>query len=707
MNVTVNHLLSTHAAQELPVYQVAHLLSRLRTSISGDGACVYEYHRSSHHLRLVAHDGLTDLVETTRETLSRWFKSAADPSFPDAAPILLTLLELSGTPFQSALLFPLVVDEDVTLILALFSMDAGTYTLDHADHAMLQVLRLLLENHYTLKRLSQDYATAQSILSTARAIAENPSPQHVVNLLRETLLEAHISTCALLIYGPRREDSPFEYLEIRGTWSRRLNEFGIATGVKLYLKDYPALIEQMDKRGVLTLKVRGGKQHFDPLTRSLIRAERIRSLALISLGTGAHRLGLLALGTEKPHEFSAHELDNYKTVGEFLAISAMAQVLRAQRDRIEQGRIAMMESVTDGVVMVLPGGAGGHVLTINNRFLKLFGVPETGVNGIALVELLDAMQIPEGVRRELRAEWQSTPVADPDIHRGEFSMIHADGYPVDTEWYSAPVYQDKTVLGRIYIFHDVTSERTAQRLRAKFLSSISHELRTPLTAIRGFAEFILEATGDQLPDLAREYTEIILNSSKHLNRVFNDMIEITRADAGEMKLHKGDLHLPDVIIDVVARLQMHYKSKKQKVILDLNDDLPPVHVDQDRISQVVTNLLTNAIKYSPEKGNIFISTHLVEKTRDLPEEAPHDLHLPAILVTVRDEGKGLTHEEAEKVFMPFFRTEDAKRAKIEGVGLGLAVTRSIVEVHRGKIWAMPNTKTEGGMFMFTIPTNRS
>ncbi len=337
----------------------------------------------------------------------------------------------------------------------------------------------------------------------------------------------------------------------------------------------------------------------------------------------------------------------------------------------------------------------------------MFEVSEQHAEGDTLIHLLKQMQIPEGVRQELRAAWLSTPVRDPSTRRSEFRMVNSEGQPLDVEWYSAPVYQDADVLGRIYIFHDATPERAAQRLRAAFLSRISHELRTPLTSIRGFAEFILEATGDQLPDLAREYTEIILNSAKHLNTVFTDMIEITRADAGELKLHKTEAHLPDIVIEIVARMELQVKARSQKVIMDVDDDLPPVNVDVDRISQVITNLLTNAIKYSPEGGKIRLTTDLITSTDTLPDSAPPDVVLPAILVSVSDEGKGLSKEEADKVFMPFFRTEEAKTRRIEGVGLGLAVTRSIVEVHRGKIWAVPNTRAAGGCFMFTIPTVRS
>jgi signal transduction histidine kinase len=235
---------------------------------------------------------------------------------------------------------------------------------------------------------------------------------------------------------------------------------------------------------------------------------------------------------------------------------------------------------------------------------------------------------------------------------------------------------------------------------------VSHELRTPLTSIQGFAEFILEATSDKLPDLAREYTEIILSSAKRLKTIFDEMIQITRADAGKLQLNKEDAHLPDLIIDVGAQMELQYKQRKQQLLLDLDDDLPPVNIDVTKITQVLVNLMTNAIKYSPEGGKISVSTRLVSGIEALPEDAPKDIVLPAILVSISDDGKGLSREEADQVFMPFFRTEEARKNKIEGVGLGLAVTRSIIEVHRGKIWAVPRPRAEGGCFQLTLPTVR-
>ena len=222
--------------------------------------------------------------------------------------------------------------------------------------------------------------------------------------------------------------------------------------------------------------------------------------------------------------------------------------------------------------------------------------------------------------------------ARPAVQRGEFNMIHPDGFPAAIEWYSAPVHHDNRVMGRMYIFHDASASRTAANLRANFVSRVSHELRTPLTSIRGFAEFILEELGDELPDLAREYTEIILNSARHLNALFSEVIEITRADTGEMNLHLTNAHLPDLIIDVVALLELSYKERGQIVIMELDDDAPPVSVDDNRITQVLTNLLNNAIKYTPPDTRIRIRMDLVRHATS--RRRPADVVIPAILVTV-------------------------------------------------------------------------
>lgn len=700
--------LSPSITTNLTNAQLRYLLDQIAAQFSLDAALIYEFDSDTGRLEIISELERAPLDSDTRKMLNRELRSFIDGRAPGYEPVLLTDHTL---PFASVAVYPLALPYQIIGLLVLVSSKSKAFKQEQLENAYPQVslAQTLLENVQLHRIAAQHRSTAQSILVTAEAIAENPSPQHVVNILHDTLFDTHVSSCAMLLYGPVREDNPngpFEYLEIRGTWSKRHGS-GVGIGVRLYLKDYPDLLTQLEERKVLIFRdLHALQQRFDPLIRGFLWAERIRALTMLPLQSARNKLGVIVIGTDKMHDFGEQELHSYRTVTEFLAISAMAQVLRQQHDRVQQIRAALLDAVTDAVVMVLPHGHGGHVLTVNEQFTRLFEVADKRAQGLSLVELLGEMGIPEDTRKELRSAWLSTPVRDPSITRGSFFMKSNDGQPLAIEWSSEPVYQDQSVLGRIYIFHDVTAERLAARLRAAFLSKVSHELRTPLTSIQGFAEFTLQLAGDKLPDQAREYIEIILGSAKHLNHVFTDMIEITRAEAGELKLDLQDYHLPDIIIDTVARMELQYKKRKQKVIMELDDDLPPVHVDSNRMIQVITNLLTNAIKYSPEGGKIYIKTEYVGSADKLPQTAPQDVVIPGILVTVRDEGKGLTSEDAEQVFLPFYRTEAAKAGKMTGVGLGLAITRSIVEVQRGKIWAVPNDQVQGGVFMFTIPTVR-
>ena len=644
------------------------------------------------------------IIRLLRETLH-------DRAQDDGTILSLGPQALSGTDFRSGLAIPYISMEMRLGAFVLFSRAEAPLT--PADLAAGQVplaaLRARMENLYLINRVQQNHATAQSVLAVAEAIGDNPSPQRVVDILQETLFGPHINGSAILVYGPDAEmNDAQEYLELRGTWSRRYGS-GTGNGLRIYMHDYRALLETLEeKRLIIIDDVRSESAiAFDPFVRGLLHGARARSLALLALNTSNRSLGVMVIATRRRHIFTPREIRNYRMVAEFLALSSMADFLRQQHDMVQQGRAALLDAVTDGVFMVVPYRKRAHVLTVNQVFTRQFEVSESAAQGKSLAELIDLMAIPEPVRQDLREMWLSPHLRDPAVYRGEFHLIDSLGRPVDITWYTAPVYRDGVVLGRIYILHDVSPERAAARLRADFFSRVSHELRTPLTSIQGFAEFILEVTGDQLPDLAREYTEIILKSAKHLRTIFTDMIEITRADTGQIDLHKTRAHLPDVIIDAAARLELQYKARKLRLVLDLDDDLPAVQIDISRVIQVLTNLLSNAIKYAPEGTTIRVKTAYLSPGTEPPPGAPRDLVLPAVLVSVLDEGKGLPAEDIERVFTPFFRTDDVKKRKIEGVGLGLAVTRSLVEIHRGKIWAVPVPPAAGGCFMFTLPTVRA
>jgi signal transduction histidine kinase len=694
--------------QTSPTQTLHYVLKLLVAATPVDHICVCGYRQEAAQIDRLA-DYPHELPSPVRSIIQR--RVAHLLAEPPAAPLFLSIDELVDTGFASAVILPLRVQDVVIGALALLSHQPDAY-----DDGIVQrlaepvsLVRLVLENMYLYDALAQNIIISQLVLLTAQTIVDNPSPQQIIDVLRERLFDTHVTSSAILLYGPVSEDranGPFDYLEMSGSWSKRRGS-GVGLGTKIYVKDYPDYLRRLDARETLVFGSKDLSQfvaQLDPFVRSILRAERVRALTLLPLHAGQRKIGALLVGSDRPHTFASAELQIYYTVGEFLGISAMAQILQQQHDLVQQGRAALLDAVTDGVVMVLPDAAGARVLTINKVFTNLFGLPENVAQGLLLPDLLEHMQIPEGVRNEFRSSWTSIPVRDPSQQHGEFHMMHSEGIRLDIEWYSAPVYQGARVLGRIYTFHDVTAERTAVRVRSAFLSRVSHELRTPLTSIHGFAEFILEAAGKDLPPLAREYTEIILTSARHLRTVFNDMIELTRADAGELKLNLVRTHLPDVIIDVAAQLEFQYKKRNQVVVMELDDDLPLVNVDTDRVFQVISNLLGNAIKFSPEGRTIRVNTRYVTVLEDLPPGAPEDVPLPGILVQVLDEGPGLSKEDITPIFAPFYRTEWAQQHQIEGTGLGLAVSRSIVELHRGKIWAEASTPTApGGRLLFCLP----
>lgn len=690
-----------------------HLIQQILASVAAaDMACVCRYRHDLDEMETLSYQLASPQVtyptgdaRTLLKDLMKQMPVTGDPVFFEKA-------ALRGTGFQSALVFPLSLPDEVIGVMGLFSRRPQAFSLHDAEAIITQVniTRAIVENLYLYEELARYMVITQSITLTAQMVAEIPSPQQVVDVLCEYLFDAHVSSCAILLYGPVREDrpyGPFDYLEISGSWSRRWGS-GIGVTTKIYLKDYPNILQELEAGRPLVIdNVQKFRRGLDSYVRSLVTLERIVSMTLLPLNAGQRRLGILLVGTNKRRSFSSAEVKSYQTVSEFLAISAMSQFLQQQHDVVQQGRSALLEAVQDGVVMVLPDMAGARVLTVNKRFTSFFGLPTHKAEGMLLGDLLEQMQIPEGVRRELRPLWLNVHVQDTLEQRGTFAMVHHSGAPMDIEWRSAPVFQGNHPhpLGRIYTFHDVTSERAAERLRSAVLGNVSHELATPLQAIQGYAELILDIYGEQLPARSRDYTQLIFNSAKHLSNVFDAMLDMARADVGELKLNMRESHLPDVIIDAVAQLELRFKEREQSVIMELDDELPPVHIDNHRIMQVLTNLIKNAIKYSPAGGRIFVSASYIPGQHALPTSAPPDAPLPAILVSVIDEGPGLPPEDVAQVFMPLFRAKDARARQIEGAGLGLAIARSFVSLHRGYIWAEPATEENpGGRFMFVLPT---
>ncbi len=237
--------------------------------------------------------------------------------------------------------------------------------------------------------------------------------------------------------------------------------------------------------------------------------------------------------------------------------------------------------------------------------------------------------------------------------------------------------------------------RRADQLKSQFLANMSHELRTPLNSIIGFSKVILKGIDGPITDLQRQDLTAIYNAGQHLLGLINDILDISKIEAGKMQLNFQELSIADIIQGVMSTAVGLVKDKPIRLIQEVEDDLPSVRADPTRVRQVLLNLVSNAAKFT-EEGHIRVFAR---------RQVDPDSGLEEILVGVEDTGPGIAPEDMERLFQPFSQLDDSLTRAVGGTGLGLYISRSLVELHGGRIW-VESEVGKGATFYFTIPIIR-
>lgn len=230
------------------------------------------------------------------------------------------------------------------------------------------------------------------------------------------------------------------------------------------------------------------------------------------------------------------------------------------------------------------------------------------------------------------------------------------------------------------------------QLKSDFISIVSHELRTPLTSIKAFAELIIMKPGMALAR-QQKLLGVINSETDRLARLINDILDLTKIEAGKLSWHITELSVDEVIRSSIATMQSLADNKSILVSLQIEPRLPALVGDRDRLVQVLTNVLSNSIKFTPQGGKIEVTARLVQTPK------------PQIVVSVSDTGVGIPEEDLELIFEKFQRSGDVLTNNTEGTGLGLTISRQIVEYHGGRIW-VESTLGKGSTFTFTLPLDR-
>lgn len=232
--------------------------------------------------------------------------------------------------------------------------------------------------------------------------------------------------------------------------------------------------------------------------------------------------------------------------------------------------------------------------------------------------------------------------------------------------------------------------READRLKSQFLANMSHELRTPLNSIIGFSKVILKGIDGAITDKQEEDLNAIYNAGQHLLGLINDILDLSRIEAGKMELAFTEVDLGDIIRGVMSTAVGLVKEKPIELILDIPEDLPPLQADNIRLRQVLLNLVSNAAKFT-EEGHIGVSARTIKRGNQTD-----------IVVAVFDTGPGIHPADQEKIFEPFSQVDASPTRKTGGTGLGLSICRHLVELHGGIIW-VESVPGEGSTFAFTLP----
>ena len=377
----------------------------------------------------------------------------------------------------------------------------------------------------------------------------------------------------------------------------------------------------------------------------------------------------------------------YRDSLSLVAISRRAEATVRERETTLKN---VIDNAPQGVAQIT---FDGRIAAANPRLAAILASPVRTLLGQPLERLMGR----EATKNALGPFSSSSPPADGTFQE-ERQVSRADGSNTWLEWSLTPVRRiDGSIEFFMAMFDDITQKHEAQqtaeanlaqleslnKMKSEFMSVVSHEFRTALVGIQGFSELIRDAELEERE--VKEMADDINKDALRINRMLTEMLDLDRLEAGKIHLDPKPLDVNEVVLDAIERARV--SSTKHQIVDYLEPNLPLVSADPDRLTEVLSNLLTNAIKYSPNGGEVDVTTCLSGIN---------------VQISVKDHGLGIPAEFLSRLFGRYERFENKGAAKIVGTGLGLAITRQIVELHGGKIW-VESTVGSGSDFKFTIP----
>ncbi|MFP5503632.1 MAG: PAS domain S-box protein [Candidatus Sericytochromatia bacterium] len=388
-------------------------------------------------------------------------------------------------------------------------------------------------------------------------------------------------------------------------------------------------------------------------------------------------------GTDIPVEIALSPLETENGTVTTAIIRDITDRRRAEEAlRLSEARFRrLLEAAPDGVITI---DRTGRIVFANAQAAQIFGYSEQELLGQLIEQLLPERY--RGGHVAKRDSYFQNPRTRPMAAGLPLSGLRKDGTEIPVEIALAPLETEEGILTTA-IIRDVSERRKLDRLKEQFLSILSHELRTPINAIMGFASVLDdEVTGPQTEE-SHKHLRRILNGADVLLTLIDDLLDMSRIQAGQFQLMTAPLALDSVIEDVCDSLRPLAEKKRLRLDCAIEAGLPPALADPQRVRQILVNLIGNAIKFTPDDGQVSVQARVEEGE---------------LLVEVADTGIGIAEEDIGRLFIPFSQLDMSNTRRAGGTGLGLSITKSLVAAHGGRI-GVRSQQGRGSTFWFTLP----
>ncbi|MEM8533757.1 MAG: ATP-binding protein [Chloroflexota bacterium] len=405
------------------------------------------------------------------------------------------------------------------------------------------------------------------------------------------------------------------------------------------------------------------ERHRSALVVPLLLNEELMGVTILThpeIDHFRHEHGQLALAASGQIAVALSKAQLYRYVSEQ---SDQLTVTLEQREEEISKIQAILRSIGDGVIV---GDRLGRIRMINPAAAQMLNIP---INEFVNRQMAD---LPGALLENSHIDG----LEQLQVNNRTLRAHHAPVLSSTQEW-----------LGSVVVYHDITREAMTDKLKSEFIATASHELRTPLTSIRGYIDLLLLGTLGPLSQSQIDFLTVVKNNVVRLVELIDDLLDVSRVEAGEVRLRRDLVDVSEVIYEVGEALYSQFTERSISLAIEVQEDLPKVIADRQRVRQIIVNLVNNACKYTEAGGHV-----------DLILQNGGD----SIRVDVRDNGVGISEEARNHVFTPFFRADNPLRETAGGTGLGLSITKTLVDLHGGSIWFESNEE-DGTTFSFTLP----